>query len=379
MFATDEIQALHIDLNELRERYNDIFDLSPSGLFLLKQDGSILNVNQAAANLLGVEKDGLINKNFSRYIAPDYQHEFSQHRKHMMKKSTVHKFELKLLQKYKSLLYVQFSGKVRLNSRAEITEILLMVESSSNRKLSDENDIEDMNWFGQGNVMVNALNQPLAIIGNYIYGCIYRLEKENPQIYPILQAMKQAEQELHRTAEIIMRMKNFSCKEMFKYEAMCINSIISEIIELINHEILDFPVVIRFRPQKSLPKLMLDKLYIQQAILNIARNAIEAMQDINLLDPTLIIEVSQPNQNMIDINFIDNGPAFKMEAVHKLFDPNVTTKSYGIGLGLILSRIIIESHGGKLGVELNPTRGACFTISLPILPPTKKIPSIYSY
>ncbi len=111
---------------------------------------------------------------------------------------------------------------------------------------------------------------------------------------------------------------------------------------------------------------MVDKLYIQQAMMNLARNAIDAMQEIHLTDPTLVIEVSQPCKDTLEISLSDNGPAFKLKTAHKLFEPNYTTKSYGTGLGLIISRSIVEAHQGKLLVELNPTRGARFTLVLPI-------------
>jgi len=355
---------MFLDEEEFREKYEDLFEFSPTGLFVLEHTGLIQKVNSAGAKLLGVDKNSLINKSFSRYIAPDFQHEFSQYRKRLTKKLMLQTCEVKLLQRYKPLFYAQLSGKANINSRTKKIETLIMIGAISHRKQSEEPDYPQI---GMSDLpIINDLNQPLAIIANYIYGCIYRLESGNFQVELLLQAMKQAEKELHRASEIVMRIKNFSCKEVFKYEPNCINAVIEEIVSLMNTEVLDYSVAIRYRPTKGLPKIMMDKMYIQQAILNLARNAIEAMQEVNISDPKLSVEINRPNKDVIEINLIDNGPGFKKDMIHKLFEPHFTTKSYGVGLGLIVSRIIVESHGGKLTVGLNPIRGACFTVSLPV-------------
>lgn len=353
-------------IQELNERYTDLFNICPVAIFILNKAGVILKVNQAGGRLFDLEISSLLNKNFSRYIAPNYQHEFTQYRKILIKKMDVQLCELKLLHKYKPLFYAQVSGKASMNSATGDIELLLIIANLTSRAQSNrlpyQKQIDTITPIA---TMIADLNQPLTIIANYIYGCIHRIESGKFQTQNLLQAMKQAEHELHRMAEIIIRMKNFSRKEIFKYEPISINSVIEEIITEINHEIIEYPVTIIFKARKNIPDIMLDKMYIQQAILNLARNAIDAMEDVKQTDPRLIIEIERPDKNNIAINLIDNGPGFKLECVHKLFDPHYTSKSYGMGLGLIMSRIIIEAHGGKLLLGLNPVRGACLTIFLP--------------
>ncbi len=371
MLLNEDANVTHSELDQIRKRYADLFDFSPAGLFLIEDTGLIQKVNLAGAKILGINEVDLLNKNFSRYIAPDFQYEFSKYRKCMVKSMLLQTCELKLLQRHKPLFYAQLVGKASVDTKTGKVELLIMIATVSSRKQTEESSLQQNNDSSNNmpsNPMVTYLNQPLAIIANYIYGCIHRLESGNYQIPNVLQALKQAEQELHRTAEIIMRMKNFSCKEIFKYELMCINSVIEEVINLMNYEIVEYPVAISYRATKGLPKIMVDRIYLQQAILNLARNAVEAMLETNMPDPKLMIEINRPSKEIIEIKLIDNGPAFKLESVHKLFEPHFTTKTYGVGLGLAVSRIIVESHGGKLLVELNPTRGACFTVSLPIVP-----------
>ncbi len=115
----------------------------------------------------------------------------------------------------------------------------------------------------------------------------------------------------------------------------------------------------------SLPLVKLDKLHIQQVILNLARNSIEAMRDANTKEPKLFIEVRLVNNNVIEITILDNGPGFEQALAHKLFEPHFTTKTYAMGLGLSVSRTIVEKHGGQLTAQVNASGGAYFQMTLP--------------
>ena len=173
-------------------------------------------------------------------------------------------------------------------------------------------------------------------------------------------------QQLSRMSDYILHMKNFRYKGNDDRQATCIDEMINGAIDLIKTEISELPVNIRYRKNKNTPQVMVDKLYIQQVIMSLARNAIEAIRDADIEDPKVTIEVNQLSEQQVEISILDNGPGFATHEAHKLFDPNFTTKPYGMGLGLTVSRSIIESHGGNLSADLNPTYGACFKFTLPV-------------
>jgi PAS domain S-box-containing protein len=374
-------KQLQVDLNiqkenqwqshiELQNKYSALFDYSPLGYFILDANGLILHANNSAADLLGLKKDSLINKTFSRYIAPDSQKDFTQFQSKALKLHSLQKSEIKIMKRKNSIFYAQIHGKSITNASGQ-HELLIIINRASNLKQSEDLDYSHptdgiMYKHQLSSTFVKEINEPISIISNFLHGCINRLETGNYKTENLLQSMRQATKQLHRTSEVVLHMKNFACKGVLNYESVDIDTFIKNIMALAKNEIEEYPVEINYRPVNGLPKIMLDRIYIQHAILNLIRNAIEAMREGNITYPKLIIEINRPSKETIEINIIDNGPAFKLETAHQLFDPHYTTKPYGIGLGLITSRHIVESHGGKLCVELYSTCGACFKILLPI-------------
>lgn len=367
MESTSQYDNLHSNFRELQAKYNELYDSSPIGYFTLDPNWVILNANAAGEAILGVEKDSLANKSFTRYVAPDSQKIFSQYQKKVIRHKTLQKCEVKMLQRNKPLFNACLESNISAYPNTGKKEILLKLYRVSNQESDHFYQKSYNTQISRDDLNASILewvNQPFSIIANYIHGCIHRLETGNYKIDNVISILKQTTQQLHRTAEIILHMRNFSCKGILTYEPVCIDSIIKEIIDLISLEISDSPVKIQYRSTINLPHLMLDKEYIQQAILHLTRNAIDSMIDTNTVNPKLIIEVNQLSKKSIEICIIDNGPGFNLKNTHKIFDVNYTTKPYGIGLGLSISRAVIEALGGSLTVEQNPTYGMCFKITL---------------
>jgi len=357
-------------------QYAQLYDFAPLAYFTINPSGLITDVNSAGAELLGIQRNKLINRSLSRYISPESQHIYSNFRQLATKDSEKHQFELKLLKRNGALFYAELTGKLIDAPEINDRKYLIMITDITHHK-QPENNIHKHNnivsYLDRSNatnelvsIITNELNHPLCVISNYIHGCVARLENGSFEISKFLEIMKLTVNQLERTSKIILRMKNFTLKGALDYQLVCINSLIQESISLITQELNEFNVDMSFKKNTSIPNVRIDKLYIQQVILNLARNAIEAMFDHNILDPKLTIEVNEIINNAIEICIIDNGPGFMPEKAYKLFDPYYTTKPYGIGLGLPVSRTIVELHGGSIEANLNLAYGACFKITLPI-------------
>lgn len=115
-----------------------------------------------------------------------------------------------------------------------------------------------------------------------------------------------------------------------------------------------------------MPYLLVDKIHIQQVILNIARNSIQLMRSANTPDPELTLEIKLKNKSTVEIIISDNGPEVSAEKLHELFNPNLPSENANLGLGLGVSRSIIEAHGGELKVKSRHQKGTCFKFSLAI-------------
>ncbi len=379
----DNLRSAQWELEEANQRYTSLFNLVPIAYFILNENGLILEVNEAGENLLGIKKRVLIKKMFSRYLTSDSQDQFIHYHKQVLNEKSISSIEVSLLQKSGQRFYAQLNTKVITNKLTKSKELLMSVLDITARKenekqlqqyqqklssVSHNNSLDEFS-----SIISHELNHPLGVIANYLQGCIRRLEGGKFNIDELLMALKNATQQSHRAAEIILRMKNLKYNGVVKDESICIDSLIKETVTLIKYEISDFPISIHYRPLANALTITIDKVQIQQVILNLARNAIEAMRDANTSNPRLIIEINQFSKQAIEINIIDNGPGFEQDIIHKLFDTHFTTKSYGVGVGLAVSRSIVQSHGGELIIKSNPLGGvhATFTLSLKREPCTK--------
>jgi two-component system sensor kinase FixL len=212
--------------------------------------------------------------------------------------------------------------------------------------------------------IAQEINQPLAAISNYIQGSVRRLENGNVNEAELLNALKQAAKQSERTTVILSELKNLLRKKTFFYESVCLNTLINESIALIHYEIPEWPLTIFFRPNHEMPNLLLDKIHIQQVILNIARNAIQRMRAANTQAPQLTIEISLKKNNALAVIISDNGPDVSAEKLHELFHPTLPSENTLLGLGLGVSRSIVEAHGGELEIKSLQQQGMCCKFSL---------------
>lgn len=367
------MQVANHEVTLANEKYHQLYYTAPVGLFSLNEKGLIIDVNHTGATLLGVAKEKLINQCFSRYIAPESNSFYSNHHQQILKTGKEETCEIKLLKRNGPIFYAYLiSQLIPSDNKKEILNIVVDITDKKNKEhyLEEQYELQVAEKTSTMNTMltsiVHELNHPLAVITNFIQGAIRRLESGDYEINQILQALKKAVQQSDRAADIILRMKNFNNHGTIKREELNINNLLKETVELIQYETYGFPVTVLLRPCSNNIQIRADKAQLQQVLINLARNAIEAMKDAGTTSPKLAIECAQIATDFIEISVVDNGPGFDKEDSHKLIAPGFTTKSYGIGLGLAMSRKMIETHGGKLSIELNPTDGACFKFTLPL-------------
>lgn len=372
----EELQKTNLRLEQESSRYIDLYDFIPFACFTLNQDGIVLEVNEAGADLFGIKKNNFINVKLLRYIAPNCHLIYLNHFQQAMHHPYLQRCEVKLFRKNGPLFDAEIDIKRIINTITHEVYLLVFIRDINHFRDSEENHLPHLkNQTITANInSVDKLadiisyecNQPLAVITNYLNGSIRRLESGVFEEKEIIKALKCANDQTNHLCEVILKMKNFTCRSALNYEKIDINQVINEAIVLINHENLIYPVTICYYPIKNPPPIFLDKIHIQQVIINLARNAIEAMHDAGCTTPKIFIETNYINTKIIEISIIDNGPGIKGDQLHKLFNPYFTTKTYGTGLGLAVCRQIIELHGGILYAdsENHPLGGACFKFTL---------------
>lgn len=371
----EDLQKYQTELEESRRQYIELYDCAPVGYFSFNIAGLITDVNQAGCLLLGLRKTALINRCFSRYIAQEYQLLFSQYRQQAFTTKQRQSFELKLLCWNQPSFYALIECKVIENQQTGMKQLLANVTDISEHKRLGDNlhqhriKMASIDRMRSINELVYGMAQKqhysLMLMDNYLFGCIRRIESQSYEIEEILQTLKKIATQSRALGEFVTSRKNMTSKSVFHYVALDINSLIKQTILLIAHEMLEFPITVQYEESNNSPMIKLDVFHMQQAILNIVRNALESMRDSNTQEPKLLIETAIQQNNMVEVTLFDNGPGLTQNVISSMFEPHFTTKSYGIGLGLTVSRAIIEKHGGELFASPNPAGGACFGFTLP--------------
>ena len=211
--------------------------------------------------------------------------------------------------------------------------------------------------------IAHEVNQPLgAIVGNADI-CLHWLKEKNVDLTQLREAMEDIASDGQRASEVIARIRSLVKKHVPEKSQVDLSSIAREVIALVSHEAQKKQVVLHSELSDSLPGVLGDRVQLQQVLLNLVMNGIEAMNEVDgRRELTVSNEVFA---GAVVTSVSDSGVGIDAAQAAQIFKPFHTTKSGGMGMGLAISRSIIESHGGKLWAEPNPDGGAIFRFTLP--------------
>ena len=213
--------------------------------------------------------------------------------------------------------------------------------------------------------LAHELNQPLSAIANYMKGSRRLLsEYKDERSAKISDAMDRAAEQSLRAGQIIRRLRDFVSRGESEKRVESSAKLIEEASALALVGAKEHGVHVRFVFDPKVDFVLADKVQVQQVLLNLLRNAVEAMTEADSSRRELTVSTEEIADDMMQVNVTDTGPGFKDGAETQLFQPFFTTKRKGMGVGLSISRTIIESHGGRIWAESNPDGGAAFHFTL---------------
>jgi two-component system, LuxR family, sensor kinase FixL len=215
--------------------------------------------------------------------------------------------------------------------------------------------------------LAHEINQPLTAATNYLSAGRQLLARgDGAAIERTVNVIDSASAQVSRASQIIHRLRDFVRKGETKQQAEDVGKVIEEASALALIGAKERGVKVQLRSAPQLPQVSIDKIQIQQVIVNLTRNAIEAMETSERRE--LTISTAMAEDGAVEISIVDTGPGIAPEIADRLFQPFVTTKAQGMGVGLSICRSIVEAHGGELRVEANPDGGTIFSFSVPAVP-----------
>jgi len=214
--------------------------------------------------------------------------------------------------------------------------------------------------------LAHELNQPLSAVANYVKGAVRLLDQEPVDRSKIKSALVSAGEQALRAGQIIRRLRDFVGKGEAERRIESLPQLLEEAGALAMVGAKERGVRLRFAIDRRVDLVLADKVQIQQVVLNLMRNSIDAMEDSPKRD--LVVAARLAPDDMVEVSVTDTGPGISPDVADQLFQPFITTKQHGMGVGLSISRTIVEAHGGRIWVEPNPAGGAIFRFTLRAVP-----------
>lgn len=213
--------------------------------------------------------------------------------------------------------------------------------------------------------LAHELNQPLTAAMNLTQAALRLLKAPNPDLERTAEVMGKSVDRIERVGQIIHGLRDFMRKGELTLSKIMPASIVEDALRLVSAEASAAGVTMAASGLTQLPPVMADRTQVVQVLVNLLRNAIQALASAKSANPQISV-FGKTVEDMIEIAVADNGPGLAPEVMDRLFEPFVTTKASGMGLGLSISKSILEAHEGRLWAENAPSGGAIFRLTLPL-------------
>jgi len=213
--------------------------------------------------------------------------------------------------------------------------------------------------------LAHEINQPITAAIAYANACLRWLDRDKPNLDEARAAAANMVRDGHRAAQVIGRIRTQVEKGALNQEVVEVSEVVRETVGLLRNEAARYDISVRTELAAGLPQIVGDRVQLQQVAMNLIVNSIEAMKDVDGIRE-MVIRSQRVEKGQILVSVSDTGMGVPPQLAEQIFDPFFTTKSHGTGMGLRISRSIVESHGGRLWVTGAPGRGAVFQFTLPV-------------
>lgn len=214
--------------------------------------------------------------------------------------------------------------------------------------------------------LAHEINQPLGAIANYATGCGLRLRAGGVDHADMIRILELIAGEALRAGTIIRRLRSLIRKEDSRHDWTDLNELATDAVSLLAADMREHAIATHLDLSTDLPRIHVDSIQIEQVLLNLLRNAIDALLDVPPARRELRVTTALVGEALVEISIADRGGGLHPGIVDTLFDPFVSTKSKGLGMGLSISRTIIDTHGGRLWASAHPDGGAIFHVRVPV-------------
>lgn len=351
-----------------------VVDSAVEAIITIDHQGSIESFNQTASEIFGYAADEVRGEHCRLLLSTAFYREFDQYFDRQGHNQPADKgIEFNAVNQSGDEFPIHFSLS-QLYDKAAIKFVILIRDLTHQRAAEKEAreqrdvlaHVDRLNTLGEMAAgIAHEINQPLTAISMYAESSLRFLNKDEPRIDRVCHSLQKLIQQAHRAGAVIERMQEMTRPRDSLHEAIDCSRLIHQIHELAEVEAQLRYFIIVLRLEQNMPAVHCDPIQIQQVILNLLRNGMESMKTHKCKAGSKIILKARASSGGVQISIHDSGMGISSALEKQLYQPFTTTKESGMGLGLSISRSIIEAHGGQLSFRNNKTAGATFFFDLP--------------
>jgi PAS domain S-box-containing protein len=373
-FRTEELEQRNKQLTESRARIRRLVDANIMGVFTWDLEGKILEANEAFLNMLQYGREDLASGSvrWTDLTPSEWRDRDDRALTELKEVGTAQPYEKEFFRKNDSRVAVMVGGALFEEGGDEGVAFVLdlseqkRAEERLRQAQTDLARINRVSTMGELTAsLAHEIKQPISAAVTNAETCLQWLESDQPDIAEARQAASRLLTDAKRASDIISRIGMLFKKDVPRRELADINGVIQEMIALLRGEAARYSISIYGELADGLPRMMVDRVGLQQVLMNLMLNAIEAMKDMGT-PGKITIRSQQDGNRQILVSVADTGVGLQSEDVEQIFNAFFTSKSQGTGMGLRISRSIVESHGGRLWAISAGGPGATFQFYLPV-------------
>ena len=377
--------GIYIDVTQRKEmenrlqkseaRLQTLFDSAAEFIFVIDPEGVIMNANRQIYEQTGYKADEVIGSNIKDYFSDESKGVCDCNFPGLRERG-YNRAEVEFICKDGRVLQMECSATAVPDENGDFTTFLIVQRDITDKKRAEEErqyhhqemaHVIRLSTAGEmASGMAHELNQPLTALLSYCGTAASLVNSMSSPPQQLGEILERATEQAHRAGEIIRHLREFVSKGDSNQEFLDIDQVIRDVIILIKHEAQKSDVKIIFHPGSQACKIKANKIQIEQVLINMVRNSLEAIRNAKIAEGQIVLQSRMLSNESVKITVADNGPGINPAMVDTLFHPFQTTKKTGMGIGLSLSRTIIETHDGKLWLDKNYENGALLVFELPV-------------
>ena len=363
-----ENTRLYSDLREREAKVRRLVDSNIIGILIIDLTGRIIEANDAFLGMVGYERETLVSgrMRWTDLTPPEWRTDDAKRVDQLKLTGTLRPFEKEYFHKDGSRVpaLVGVARFEEAGNQAVAFVVDLSERKRAEAELAHANRIATMGQLSAS--IAHEVNQPIAALLTNAETALRWLARQPPNLEKAKPLIDRVIGDGKRAADILSRIRAFSRKAPARKEDLEINEAILEIMGLTRVAMSEHSVSVKMQLSEGLPHVLGDRVQLQQVILNLMMNAIEAMSEVEEGPRELLISTSDAELGSVLVEVSDTGPGLPPANLARIFEAFYTTKASGLGMGLSICRSIIQNHGGRLWATPNQPRGTVFCMMLPI-------------